>query len=58
MIKPPYLPRLWDVSRVIDAINKIERIYILLERNYVRHGNQNELGDAAPTNALDSAAYD
>ena len=26
MIQPPYLLRLWDVSRVIDAITEIERI--------------------------------
>jgi hypothetical protein len=25
-IQPPYLPRLWGVSRVVDAISNIERI--------------------------------
>lgn len=29
----------------------------ILERNYVRYNDQNELGDAAPADALDSAGY-
>jgi hypothetical protein len=30
---------------------------VLLQRNDVGDSNQDKLGDAAPTNALDAAAY-
>lgn len=54
--KPAYLPRLWEVSRLMDAIERVPNL--LLERNDVGHGNLNELEDAASTDALNSAAYD